>query len=381
MRVGVSLFFQSFGDWDRYEAAERGEDVPSRAQIPDHQIFSEDIGLGLLAEQLGFDALWTVEHHVSPYTMCTNPIQLMTYFAGRTTAMDVGTMVTVIPWHHPLRVAEDIVMLDALLGPARRALIGFGRGAGRREFNALGLDMSQSRERFDESIEVLKLALTQDRFSYHGDIYKFDDVELRPKPRDAEKILNDLYVAWGSLGSVRPVASTGLKPLIIPTKGWDQYHDEIAQFEATRAQGGYEPARPILVMCVYCAETEDKAREGAEQWMTEYGESALRHYELAGDHFKSLKGYEEYGAKVEEIKQLPREALGLRYLMEHVWGTPDQCLEKMVELAAGFQPQEFVVLMRYGQMPVEVAEKSMRLFAEHVLPAIHDLPTSETARA
>ena len=78
--------------------------------------------------------------------MIPNPIQLLTFFAGATKRIDVGTMVVVLPWHHPLRVAEDMTLLQyALRG--RQAFIGFGRGAARREFGQLGLDMNESRER------------------------------------------------------------------------------------------------------------------------------------------------------------------------------------------------------------------------------------------
>ena len=96
-------------------------------------------------------------------------------------------MVIVLPWHHPLRVAEDLVVLDNLLaGSGRKVSVGVGRGAARREFNALGIDMNESRQRFNESIEVIKLALTRgvldtgagrgDRFNYQGKLYNVRNV-------------------------------------------------------------------------------------------------------------------------------------------------------------------------------------------------------------
>jgi len=76
----------------------------------------EEIELAKTADELGFDTVWTVEHHFTPYTMVPNPLQLLTYIAGVTENVDVGTMVVVLPWHNPVRVAEDVNMLDALLG-------------------------------------------------------------------------------------------------------------------------------------------------------------------------------------------------------------------------------------------------------------------------
>ena len=128
MRCGMTLFIQGYEDWDRYLARERGEAVPDLDPELDRQRLSGEIETALMAEDLGFDSLWTVEHHVSPYTMVPNPVQLLTFFAGATTRMDMGTMVVVLPWHHPLRVAEDITLLQyALRG--RTPFIGFGRGA------------------------------------------------------------------------------------------------------------------------------------------------------------------------------------------------------------------------------------------------------------
>ena len=170
MRCGVTLYIQGYQDWDRYEAAERGEKVAPLDPQLDIVRFSEELDSALQLEDLGYDSIWTVEHHVSPYTMIPNPIQLLTFFAGATKRIDVGTMVVVLPWHHPLRVAEDMTLLQyALRG--RQAYIGFGRGAARREFGQLGFDMNQSRERFVESVGLIRQALSQEAFTHNGEFY------------------------------------------------------------------------------------------------------------------------------------------------------------------------------------------------------------------
>ena len=148
MRVGATIFCQNYADWDRYEAAERGETVPIRPETTDRSIFYEEIEIATLADRSGFDSVWTIEHHFTPYTMVTNPLQLLTYLAGVTDNVDLGTMVIVLPWHNPVRVAEDIAMLDALLGD-RQLIAGVGRGLGRREYGGLGVDQNEARGRFD----------------------------------------------------------------------------------------------------------------------------------------------------------------------------------------------------------------------------------------
>ena len=136
MRFGASFFMQNYADWDRYEA--RGYDrEPSRR---DWEVYDEGVHLASLVEPLGFDSIWTVEHHFTPYTMVPNSLQFLTYMAGRTERVDFGTMVVVLPWHDPIRVAEEIAMLDILAG-GRRLTLGFGRGAGRVEFEWLRTPM------------------------------------------------------------------------------------------------------------------------------------------------------------------------------------------------------------------------------------------------
>ncbi|WP_068180056.1 LLM class flavin-dependent oxidoreductase [Mycobacterium sp. UM_CSW] len=379
MRCGITLFIQAYQDWDRFEAAERGEPVPALDPAADATRFQEEIESALELEDLGFDSLWTVEHHVSPYTMVTNPIQLLTFFAGATSRMDVGTMVAVLPWHHPLRMAEDITMLQyALRG--RTPYIGFGRGAGRREFRQLGLKMEESKERFSESVDIVKLALSQESFSYAGEYYNFENITMRPRPRDAQQIIDNLHFSWGTPSSAPVGARHGLKPLIIPQKPWAEYVDDLASFSAARSEVGLEPVRPRIHMNAICAETEEEARALAYEFVPQYADSAARNYETAGGHFASIKGYEHYAAIAEAAggdKDAVVDNMAQTYLDNHLWGTPEQCIAKLQKIADLFHPEEFMLVMRFGNMPREVADKSTALFAREVLPAVHEFAVRE----
>src|SRR5690606_30468219 len=140
MKVGVTLFAQNYTDWDRYEAVEAGASDAPEQQISDAQVYQEQFHLGDLVEPLGFDSLWTVEHHFTPYTMINNPTQFLAYFAGRTKRIDMGTMVVVLPWHDPIMVAEGYVALDHML-QGRGLKVGMGRGLGIREYNGHRIPM------------------------------------------------------------------------------------------------------------------------------------------------------------------------------------------------------------------------------------------------
>lgn len=379
MRVGVTLDFQNHHDWERFEAYERGDDVPALPAIPDRQIWEEDLRLIRLADELGYDSFWLVEHHVSPYAMTPNPAQILSFVAGATERLDVGTMVIVLPWHNPLRVAEDITILQYVL-EGRRATIGLGRGAGRREFTALNIPMEQSRARFRESVEIIQLALGQDKFSYHGEFWQLDDVALRPKPRDPDALLEGLYCAWGSPSTIPIAAELGLKPLIIPQKPFLEYGPELAQFHGLREGQGLPPANPIVVVTVLCAESDDAASAAAKQHMDEFAEGSIRNYELTGSHFAGTAGYEYYAQMASALKQNVG-LLGHQYYENHVWGDPDTCLEKIRAIVAVMQPEELIFMPRFGGMPADAAERNMRLLASEVLPAVHEMPVGASLLA
>src|SRR5688572_32482158 len=97
----------------------------------DHDVYRNELRLADQAEPLGFESIWGVEHHFTDYTMCPDVLQFLTYMAGRTQRAKLGSMVVVLPWHDPLRVAEEVSMLDNI--SRGRLILGLGRGAGRVE--------------------------------------------------------------------------------------------------------------------------------------------------------------------------------------------------------------------------------------------------------
>ena len=375
MRLGVTMYIQNYPDWGRFGELENGEDVAPLEPNTDARMWAEEIETAMKIEDWGYDSIWTVEHHVSPYTMITNAVQALTFFAGATSQIDVGTMIIVVPWHNPLRIAEEITMLQHVLR-GRRAFIGFGRGLGRREYKALGVDQNESRERFKEGIEIVKLALTQERFSYEGDINHYENTTMRPRPRDAAQLIDDMCFSWGSPSSAPVGAALGLRPLIIPQKAFAEYHKDLADFSKARAEAGFEPARPRIHLHMYCDADPQRAQEIATRCIGEYLDSANRNYELTGGHFAQIKGYEHYQAMASQAGADPSRGLQA-WIDNCVWGTPDQCIAKIQALCDGFHPDEFMLTGRYGSMPHDVSLRSLELFAREVLPAVHEIPIEE----
>lgn len=370
MRVGATIFNQNYADWDRYEAEERGETAPDRPAKSDREVFAEEINIARIADQTGFDAVWTIEHHFTPYTMVTNPLQYLTYIAGITERVDLGTMVVVLPWHNPVRVAEDVNMLDAFLGPDREIICGVGRGLGRREYAGLGVDQAEARARFDESLQVLRELLATGRCDYEGEHYQIEGLRLRPQPE--RDLSPNLWCAGGTDETVEIIAKHDVRPLVIPTTSLNLALETARKYASLHADAGFRPSATKLALWTYVADTEEAARAGAEQYMVEYSESALRHYELLGNHLGDIKGYESYGQLQAALRADPTPFLR-GFVDSHPWGTPEQTIARATELAQAFGTDEIMFVFKYGSMPIEVAERSMRLFAKEVLPALQAL--------
>src|SRR3954465_4125387 len=147
---------------------------------PDVALFSEHMALGDLAEPLGFDSLFALEHRFTGFSMSPSPLQLLSYYAGRTRQITLGTCVIVLPWLDPIRVAEEIALLDVISGG--RTLMGFGRGAASVEYAGFRIPMEEARPRFVEAAQLIRLALSEPEFEWQGEYYQIPRTSIRPRP-------------------------------------------------------------------------------------------------------------------------------------------------------------------------------------------------------
>tara|TARA_B100001146_G_scaffold33613_1_gene26956 strand:+ start:1252 stop:2325 length:1074 start_codon:yes stop_codon:yes gene_type:complete len=354
MHVGSSIFFQNF-----------------QHKRTDIEVYQNELKLADLAEPLGFDSIWGVEHHFTDYTMCPDVLQFLSYMAGRTERVQLGSMVVVLPWHDPMRIAEQFSVLDHLSGG--RAIIGVGRGLGRVEFEGFRLDMSESRTRFAESAKMLVDALENGVAEFDGELIKQPKVDIRPKPY--KSFHGRTYAAAVSPESSLALAQLGLGILIIPQKPWSEVENELKAYrEIFQEVNGTPAPPPIVVGFTFCHEDEDRAKEMASEYVGNYWDSIMDHYEFHSDHLKETKGYEYYGKFTEKIEQYGTQDVKEFFLDLQVWGTPDQCYDKIMSTRDRVGSDSFLAAFSYGAMPYDEVEKSMRLFAKEVLPRLKELP-------
>ncbi|HYA34687.1 MAG TPA: LLM class flavin-dependent oxidoreductase, partial [Candidatus Binataceae bacterium] len=132
----------------------------------DYEVYQRELKIGDLYEPLGFDSIWSVEHHFDDYTMCPDVLQFLSYYAGRTKNIQLGSMVVVLPWHDPIRVAEQVSVVDHQSNG--RMLLGLGRGLARIEFEGFRVPLGESRERFIEYAEMIIEGLEKGYCEFDG---------------------------------------------------------------------------------------------------------------------------------------------------------------------------------------------------------------------
>jgi len=350
MHVGATMIFQALGD--------------GRS---DRDVYLNDLQLADLAEPLGFDSLWDIEHHFTDYTMCPDALQMLTYYAGRTQRIQLGTMVVVLPWHQsPMRVAEQISVLDHVSNG--RLILGIGRGLGRVEFQGFGVNQEEARERFIESAEMVISGLEQGYCEYDGQFIKQTRRDIRPRP--FKSFRGRTYAAAVSPESSQIMAKLGIGLLIVPQKPWQIIVSELETYrKAFREYHGEEAPPPFVAGWTYCDENPQRAEEMARKYIGDYWNSAVRHYELDGTHLMNMKGYEAYRV-VQERTGAPGGAQQNAdfYLSLQVWGTPERCYQRIKDIQEMTGAQGYMGIFSFGGMPYDMAERSMRLFAKEIMP-------------
>ena len=350
MHVGLSVFFQNLD-----------------GRHSDGQIYGDALALADLAEPLGFDSVWSAEHHFDGYTMCPNVAQFLTYMAGRTTRALLGSMVTVLPWHDPVRAAEEIAVLDHL--SKGRVLLGIGRGLGRIEFEGFRLPMNQSREKFVAHARAILTALETGILESDDPAYMQPRVAIRPKPFKTFK--GRVYAAAVSPESARIMAQLGIGLLVIAQKPWETTLAEIQTYrDIYREVNGVAAPKPLVAGWVACHDDAATAEEMFRTYIRRYSRSALEHYEFNNPGLADIKGYEYYGALSRNIAKHGVETFIDFLARLQIWGTPDQVHSRITDYTTRLDAAGFIGVFGYGGMPHATAEANVRLFAKAVLPRL-----------
>jgi alkanesulfonate monooxygenase SsuD/methylene tetrahydromethanopterin reductase-like flavin-dependent oxidoreductase (luciferase family) len=353
MHVGMTTFFQNLGH-----------------PIGDHEVYRHEMSMADLAEPLGFDSVWGAEHHFDDYTMCPNVAQFLTYVAARTRRVKLGSMVMVLPWHDPVRLAEEVSVLDILSDG--RVILGIGRGLGRIEFRGFRAPMGESRGRFTEYAQAILGGLETGQIEFAGEFYQQPRVAVRPAP--IRSFRDRTYAASVSPQSLEIMCRLGVGLLIIAQKPWETTLAELSDYRRRFLEvNGRAAPKPLIASFIAVHETEAGARDMFEQYIKGYSRSALAHYEFHNEGLADIPGYEYYGKLASNIRKHGIDAF-VNFLSElQIWGTPEQVFNKLAEHQRRADIGGLIGAFSYGGMPHDLAKRNMTLFAERVLPRLQAL--------
>jgi alkanesulfonate monooxygenase SsuD/methylene tetrahydromethanopterin reductase-like flavin-dependent oxidoreductase (luciferase family) len=340
----------------------------------DAAVFAAHMALGDLAEPLGFDSLFALEHHFTGYAMSPSPTQLLSYYAGRTKRLMLGTAVIVLPWHDPIRVAEEIALLDVLSGG--RCLFGFGRGAASVEYAGFRIPMEEARPRFVEAAQIIVKALTHVVFDWDGEYFHIPPTSIRPRPISHPE--RRFYASAVSPESAEIMAKLGFGVLMIMQNEWPMAAADIQRYREVAQSVGHTPRPPLILTNISVAESRSEAQERAVQYLSRKWDSIDNHYHFSDGHLTTVKGYEFYGKMTKTYAKMKDESYRQKatefYVKIQVVGTPDDCLQQLAELQRLTGMDHLVTEFAYGGMPHEESELNMRLFADRVLPVLQRDP-------
>ncbi|MDQ0468362.1 LLM class flavin-dependent oxidoreductase [Labrys wisconsinensis] len=224
--------------------------------LEQREVFEGTIECARLADALGFDIAWFAEHHFSNYSLCPSPLMMAAAVARETRRIRLGPAVIVAPLYNPIRVAEEVALLDQL--SRGRAVLGIGSGYQRFEFDAFGADLAERQERMLEIWQIIDQAVHHNRFQHAGRMYQLPDVPQAIRLYHPRR-LETFFVSW-SAPTIHHAVATDAVPFC--TVGWGDtaaltsLHDHVAR---QYAEAGYDLAGRRFAAQRYVFVSDDKA--------------------------------------------------------------------------------------------------------------------------
>ncbi|HEX9461778.1 MAG TPA: LLM class flavin-dependent oxidoreductase [Alphaproteobacteria bacterium] len=306
------------------------------------ELYKAVVALAERADELGYDAFFSAEHHFHEYGVVPNPAVLLSAIAQRTTKLRLGSAIATLPFHNPVNVAEAYAMVDVLSGG--RLVLGVGSGYLKHEFAGYGIDGAEKRERFDEALAVLRRLLAGERVTFDGKFVKLTDVAINVVPVQTRV---PIYVAVLNKDAMIHVGRHGHDVMCVPYASVDRLDEVAGMVEAYRQgrrEAGLDPAETGL----WTFHTHVAASDAA----------CRREAEAAFNLYVATRLY----AKQQVYDDALRSGLVL-------FGSVETVADKLVRLH-GMGIRHVVALQNFGLMPQDQVEAAMRLMAHEVMPRV-----------
>jgi alkanesulfonate monooxygenase SsuD/methylene tetrahydromethanopterin reductase-like flavin-dependent oxidoreductase (luciferase family) len=337
-------------------------EFPCREGMTEREAFAECFALVDEAEARGVDSVWLAEYHFSAISVLSSPITIASAIAARTQRIRIGLAVVLLPLDHPIHIAEDIATLDHI--SRGRVEFGVGRGTFPDTHDGFNSPFAESRERFDEYLEIILKAWTTERFSFTGKYYQCEDLYVRPKPVQTPH--PPIRIGITSEVTFPHVGRLGYPIIINPSRVFalSELGPYIQQYRQAWHEAGHAgPPQVGLRIPLYVAETVERA-------YAEPKASTMTALHGLGDrvaHSASRIGTTgDWGAQAEHLRHMTYED----WLRDKVaYGTPEMVVERLQQLRDELDLTQILYEVNYGrQIAYELQLKNLRLINEHVIP-------------
>ena len=335
----------------------------------ERQYYDENIELIEYADQVGLDSVWLAEHHFSEYGVMPSTQVFGAYIAARTKRIRIGTAVVVLPFHNPVRVAEEFAFLDQLSGG--RLDFGVGRGYQPGEFEGYGVPMAESRTRYDEAVEIIRQAWTEDQVSFEGKHYTFKGIKPRPQP--LQKPSPPLFAASFNPDTIKYQAMRGMNLLFSPLT---TPPDRIDEYRQILRSGGKDPANFRIggLAFVYVHEDREQALREFELPCMWYMRTfckliPAKKYGPDDDYYKQMSQALHANLSAYDQGQMPFAFMTDEGPFAHAYlvGDPQTVKDKLRRLVKTYGLTEVLCWTRLGGLAHDKCMHSMELFVKKVI--------------
>lgn len=339
-------------------------EFPRREDGTQQEAFQEGFALVDEAESLGVQSVWLAEYHFNSGRVLSAPVTIASALAARTRNIRIGLAVYILPLGNPVRIAEEIATLDHI--SQGRIEFGVGRGTFPNVHEGFGVPFIESRGRFEESLEIITRAWTQEKFSFEGEYYQCQDLGIEPKP--LQKPYPPIRVGVTSAESFSIVGGMGFPIFINPSRVFtlDDLADPIHQYRQAWKDAGHEGEGQVGVRVpIYVAATAEAAYSDPQQ-------SAMFSVRRLGNRVGS---YATYGGTTGDWGSESEQILGMSYddwlRGKVVYGTPETVTKRLGQLKESLGLDQLIYEINYGnQLSYDQQLRSLRMFNKEVLPQL-----------
>ena len=340
----------------------------SREGTTQAQIFKDSMELIQAAEDSGSEGVWLAEYHFDPgRSVLSAPVTVAGAVAARTKKVKIGLAVHVLPLRNPVQIAEEIATLDHLSDG--RLDFGIGRAAFPRIYQGYGFDYAESRDRFDECLEIILRSWTEERFSFKGKFYQYDDLCVVPKP--LQKPHPPIRIGATSEDTFELVGRMGYPIFINPSRVTTllDLKPLVAEFHQAREKAGHTGQVDVgLRVPVYVAETKEKAySEPKESTMFQMQRLINVITQSIGE--AGISAGDDRAAQAERLKAMTYEDVLANTV---VYGTPESVVERLQQLQEELGLTQVIYEVNFGcNVPLEHQIKAVQLINEQVAPNLN----------